>query len=500
MTALLLTGLQPAIVVGAHHYVRSAAIGSNTGTDWNNAWTNTSAIMWGRIAAGDSVWIAGGNYTTLAPSVSGATNAAIYIARVRTTNTTPAAAAGWNSSYDSLVTIASLSPVTINSVDWITLDGQIPHSGILITNTAATNDSLSRYAVNISGGADYFTLKNTKIRLCNRAYNVGSSTYDRRCVNVSYSKANIAYGMYIGYNDLAHGDTLFSILYQTAMTVEHNWFHDNNREAVIGPHQNIWQSIGNTNITFRYNLITNYQQECIMMCFVSSSDAPNDTWYIYGNLFANGTEYSRVLESQYRAQYRIYFFNNTIANTGFLAIRGSGTANGGTWDPSCVSSNNVLFNSGASSGVGFGVGGDNYNITDGTTSGANSISGAVSSMFVNNNGRDYHIGSVVSAAHPKDKGVALAAIAGHTLNVDMDGNTRGADGVWDIGAYEYSSSTNLPPPDTAAPQVELTSPASGATVGGTLNLNATASDNEGGSGVASVVFLMDGNVVGTATI
>ena len=237
-----------------------------------------------------------------------------------------------------------------------------------------------------------------------------------------------------------------------------------------------------------------------MMCFVSSSDAPNDTWYIYGNLFANGTEYSRVLESQYRAQYRIYFFNNTIANTGFLAIRGSGTANGGTWDPSCVSSNNVLFNSGASSGVGFGVGGDNYNITDGTTSGANSISGAVSSMFVNNNGRDYHIGSVVSAAHPKDKGVALAAIAGHTLNVDMDGNTRGADGVWDIGAYEYSSSTNLPPPDTAAPQVELTSPASGATVGGTLNLNATASDNEGGSGVASVVFLMDGNVVGTATI
>ena len=427
----------------ANFYIREAASGTRSGADWNNAFTNFSDISWGSVAAGDSIWLAGGTYQTLSVGASGTTNNPIYIARVRTTNTTPAAAAGWNSSYDSLVTIGGTAPVTVTGRDFITIDGQIPHAGILITNTAATNDSLSRYAVNIASGSDYFTLKNTKIRLCNRAFNVGSSTYDRRCVNVSFSTANIAFGMYIGYNDMAEGDTIFSILFQTAMTVEHNWFHDNNREAVIGPHQNIWQSIGNTNITFRYNLITNYQEECIMMCFIAVTDAPNDTWYIYGNLFADGTEFSRVLESQYVTNRNIHFYNNTVANTGFLAIRGSGTANGGVWE-NCVSTNNVMFNSGTGGGVGFGLGFDDYNITDGTTVGANSISSATSAMFVDENNWDYRISSTVSALLPKNKGRTIT-ISGQTISTDSAGNTRGGDGTWDLGYLEESGS---PAPST----------------------------------------------------
>jgi hypothetical protein len=54
-----------------------------------------------------------------------------------------------------------------------------------------------------------------------------------------------------------------------------------------------------------------------------------------------------------------------------------------------------------------------------------------------------------------------------------------------------------PPPDTSAPTVALTAPASGASVSGNVNLTATASD--AGSGVARVEFLVDGAVVGTDT-
>ena len=88
---------------------------------------------------------------------------------------------------------------------------------------------------------------------------------------------------------------------------------------------------------------------------------------------------------------------------------------------------------------------------------------------------------------------------GSPFNVDMDGNIRGTDGAWDIGAYEYVSGTNLPPADTTAPAVALTIPAAGAIVSNTVTLTASASDNTGGSGIATVSFLVDGVAVGSVT-
>jgi hypothetical protein len=51
------------------------------------------------------------------------------------------------------------------------------------------------------------------------------------------------------------------------------------------------------------------------------------------------------------------------------------------------------------------------------------------------------------------------------------------------------------PADTLAPTVEVTAPASGSTLAGTITLSANASDNVG---VASVQFLIDGNPLGEA--
>ena len=66
--------------------------------------------------------------------------------------------------------------------------------------------------------------------------------------------------------------------------------------------------------------------------------------------------------------------------------------------------------------------------------------------------------------------------------------------VDNAGNVENPANSQLIPVDTTAPTVSLTAPADGATVTGTINLTANASDN---ATVDHVDFLVDGNVVGT---
>ncbi len=66
-----------------------------------------------------------------------------------------------------------------------------------------------------------------------------------------------------------------------------------------------------------------------------------------------------------------------------------------------------------------------------------------------------------------------------------------------VSAFDDVTVTVQNPPDTVVPTVSLTSPASGTTVSNAVAIAATASDNAGGSGVASVTFLVDGVSVGT---
>jgi len=82
--------------IRANHYLRKGATGSNNGADWNNAWNECSSIQWSTVAPGDTLWIAGGTYTSaLAVGSSGTAASRIMIKRVRTTDAGATAAAGW---------------------------------------------------------------------------------------------------------------------------------------------------------------------------------------------------------------------------------------------------------------------------------------------------------------------------------------------------------------------------------------------------------------------
>jgi PKD repeat protein len=90
-----------------------------------------------------------------------------------------------------------------------------------------------------------------------------------------------------------------------------------------------------------------------------------------------------------------------------------------------------------------------------------------------------------SAPYAVSWNTTLTGNGSHTLTAvarDAAGNTR-------TSAAITVSVANGPPPDTTAPSVSISSPANGATVSGTINVTANASDNVG---VASVQFRLDG--------
>ena len=67
------------------------------------------------------------------------------------------------------------------------------------------------------------------------------------------------------------------------------------------------------------------------------------------------------------------------------------------------------------------------------------------------------------------------------------------DAAGNVSAPSEPVNVTTPAGDTTPPTVSLTAPADGATVSGTINLSATASDS---SGIAGVQFLLDGKPVG----
>src|SRR5659263_45877 len=116
----------------ANYYVRAGASHPGNGANWTTAWGDFDHIS--GVAAGDTVWIAGGTYSaSLKPATSGTSGSRIYYKRVRSTDATPVAATGWSAAYDSQVILSPGAKIYFDpsndGVHHITVDGQVD-SGI----------------------------------------------------------------------------------------------------------------------------------------------------------------------------------------------------------------------------------------------------------------------------------------------------------------------------------------------------------------------------------
>lgn len=411
----------------ADKYVRYGTAGSNNGSDWNNAWTNVTSINWSALNAGDSVWIAGSSspYGLLTVGKSGATNSPIYLSRVRSTNTVPASAAGWDVSFDSTVTIDHMNCFGYN---WITLDGQIANGLVIAPSNVVTSHGVDFS----SAGSSYISLKNlliTGIATNQTMSGIG----DTRCVNLNFNGHPSGFGLYVGYCELRRFPTLISTLNMSQMTVEHCLLRQN-YAGNSGNHPNVWQCQGGTNMVFRFNEVTECLAEGIMLDFSGAGDLPNDTWDIYSNLWHDESsgQLSRLLSTQYVQNHNIHFYGNTIVNVYYAIVEEVG----GTWDSNCSSKNNIFFMLAPSAG-GFGTGADDYNLTSGnaTALGSHSITNSSTGVFLDYAAHDYRITYTISSVNPRGKALDL----GSPYDVDFIGASRGGSGNWDIGAYQAQS-------------------------------------------------------------
>lgn len=106
----------------------------------------------------------------------------------------------------------------------------------------------------------------------------------------------------------------------------------------------------------------------------------------------------------------------------------------------------------------------------------------LASLFVDTGNNDYHI---LNGSQATDAGTTVSGVPD-----DLDGTPRPQGASFDIGCYEFVQAC---PNDTTDPTASITSPAAGATVGNTINIDADASDD---CAVTKVEFYVDGVLLG----
>lgn len=412
---------------GNSWYVKNnGGASSLSGKDWNNAW-NINTINWTAVQPGDTIWVAGGSYSSgLSVGKNGEAGKPIFIKRVTSGDVTATGAAGWNSSFDSRVSISSGGPLSVLNRSYIYIDGRID-MGMRFTVSNGGGLPTSLHAT----GSKFVTVTNVDLVGPNSSaaqYSEGQSCGTALVsFNGDSSGVNIGYGanpnpgadnLIITHSRVRGHANEFWFAGARNITIEYCKIYDNGAANSATWHGNLMIVNGSDGIIFRYNEVYNWQVEGL---YPWGSVSRN--WYVYGNVFRDGIggkngSTHRFLELRsYSGSVThgpFYVYNNTIMNCWAAITRGDTTV---YWSSTSVVKNNLVYNV-ANGGIGYLPSNNSNNLT------------ASVNPFSDSEGR------LSTTSQAKNAGTALSPVAGHTLNIDKDGNVRGQDGSWDVGAFE----------------------------------------------------------------
>ena len=423
----------------ANWFVSVGARGAGTGANWTDAWPDFPQIQWASVQPGDTVFIGGGTYTNrLTIGASGTANNPVSVMRVKATDVAATSAAGWNPSFDSTVVVAISNSF---GIVW----NQGPGVGSYVTVDGRQDGGLQCLMPDVDNGAGVVLYTGSTGVVLNNievagpgSPNTGGYPFQGDVRGMQLYGPAYSSNLLISHCRIHGVVDAFYLIGNTDTTIDHCLIYDiwacqTTNGNLCQQHDNVCITYNTTNITFSNNQIWNWATEGIGLF------GPATNWWIYGNVWhddgtnSNG-ETGRVLESQVTTNGPIYFYNNTVANV-WMGIRSDGASHYTLDSRGC---NNLYWNV-LIPESGFPTNDYDfsnwslalYNEPHGVGNGAYPFVAPLGAYpFVSTN--NFHILATVGPNYPSHKGVSLPS----PYNIDLDGNVRGADGAWDIGAYQ----------------------------------------------------------------
>lgn len=422
---------------GENLYLTPSGGGSRNGTSWANAFAGTGGIVWGgaagQLGAGDTLWMAGGAYSSgFYAQGSGTAGARLSIKRATGNNAECTGSVGWQASFDSQVLITTTAPsicIFPAGVSHITMDGQVTN-GIKVAWTHTNN---WQFLICRGANLEFKYMELQGQGGARVARNTGISPEGQ---NLLFDHMNIH-----GMTDGVFANNALNVTFQYSSI----W---DNHGTPWGGHENVFWTTGCRNTVIRYNKFWDWSAVGVLFGGWDVS-LNSDGFYVYGNLFldSSGTGIEVDCAGGRCLSPNLYIFNNTFVNMSFLAIRNDGRASaGGSGAAGGRVFNNIFYNcaqftSSPSSFWGLLIHDYNWYSHTFDQNEPNGVPGATTDPFVNVADKRFHIKSSISTTLPRNKGNAL----GQEFGLDRDGNQRGADGFWDMGAYEIVRDITSPP-------------------------------------------------------
>jgi len=459
----------------ANWYVRPSSTGSNTGTDWNNAWS-LSSINWSSISPGDTIWLAGGSYgsTGLSVGANGAANRPILIYRVLSTDAVPVSAPGWSSSFDSTVDLGTGGIYLPNNA-YVTIDGRVPYT--LTQSNGGTSEGLRNAGMTITvsgnGGAgisgpaggsgiglDHITLSNISIT---GPYNNSGSSAGSDIDGINFAgptqSGPVTNLLIHGVSIRGTGNALRGYQWN-GVVIEYCYIADTTDTNT--QHGDLQYSYSSTNVTMRYNYFNNSFPQGVYF-----QDSGMVNFYFYGNVFYNSDNLLMCPSGTVGPFGPFYYYNNIFGGNAGSDSMTSFDPNA-TFVPTCYVYNNIYWNCtnqahNAKGGVVSDYNAYNYTSYNGyppplsqephsfTFTGSPFVNYPPyiqqlpnKSMAFGSIG-DFHWASGTAAA-AFQKGLANPPnpAADPLIAKDMDGNARASGGLWYIGPYQYAASGGGP--------------------------------------------------------
>ena len=410
-------------------YVRAGAVGSGTGLDWTNAYPAIPASM----TRGATYYVADGTYSgqTFDEPVSGTEVITIKKATISDHGT----GTGWSSTYG---------------------DGQANFTGgfTFVTDYWVIDGSTRREAAWNDGPSYGFKTTNVFTNYFAFGHAADSVTLKYLDIGADYGNSDSEFYedlIYLGgFSETAENWLIHRCyIHNGRVIAQHAGVHNVTYEySFLGPNWSktgIRHQVRGSSVTIRFNIFKNACQGQPGVPGVGNSCTAIVGWY--GNAGSNGENYTNS------SVYGNVFIdtNGTVFYSGGAIEMGDDRTSqgGGPQDcTGCRAFNNTFVGIGRldpGSHVGLNFGGtitnsearNNiwYNVGDTTpfcqaASCSNNPKITNGNIFVDAGSENFRLSSNGAAG----SGDFLSA----PYNTDMDGITRGANGVWDIGAYEFN--------------------------------------------------------------